>query len=549
MRHGDDNNNEPVKPLWYQDGSIQDEIFYDRYSTWDRSNLRDDNGGGHGGHHFTIVSHSDPLMISFFADDEKGMLNKRTKMSPGKYLKKYYSHKYNDRQIEEYANKHKEYFSPAKIHWANTPEEIEAVYTMPHSGFTSCMQYATHRFNSKPYHPARIYGAGDLSVAYITNKDGYLIARALVWKEKNLVGRVYGDSFVFRAALAGAGINTKSDVSNYDYLGGAKLLKLTINYDGNDTIVAPYIDGRYRYLADMGDHLTIDVDGKYHAEWTDGLARERPFCQYSNTYTSRSLMTVWVWQESTKEYIRQNWSEEYHSETVTDRLEGARYSRANNKLVSFKSGRSGELMDRFRAEDPKRYSRYFFTSDYSGETFYDVDYMVRIGGKTYALFEAEKIAFKSDYDNIWYLNEVGKELVSNQTWTTEQAKAHAKQRKVNDKFVFMLDRNAFIYDMNKKLKSKKERVVDIDEATTIVSRFNMEYDHKIDMYRSDIEGSKWYLNASEVAVYGGYRTNVPSSMLVEDTPVPVVEDITSDTTSTYYDDIIEADVEPTYTYR
>ena len=205
--------------------------------------------------HYAHVSITDLDKVAFTETPEKGMLDLQTRMTPGKYLAKFYPH-LTQTEILKWTNAHREKYSKVECLWASTPDEIEAVYSMS-ATFSSCVQHGADHFKS-PVHPCRIYGAGDLSLAYMVNASGMLSARALVWKDRNMVGRMYGDDTLLRAALAKSGIITKSGQCQYDLMNGAKLLRIKV--DGY--LVAPYIDG-VGHVTDHGDHLTMDELGDH----------------------------------------------------------------------------------------------------------------------------------------------------------------------------------------------------------------------------------------------------------------------------------------------
>jgi hypothetical protein len=105
-------------------------------------------------------------------------------------------------------------------------------------------------------HPARIYGAGDLQLAYIET-DHVIVARCLVWPEKLLMSRCYGDKTLMDSELKKLGYVT-FDMGGPKYgFRGARLLKQK-NSDGYDLM--PYIDGPIQGFNDCGDHYKIGSD-------------------------------------------------------------------------------------------------------------------------------------------------------------------------------------------------------------------------------------------------------------------------------------------------
>lgn len=223
--------------------------------------------------HIKLTGEDTNLM--YFTDSRyKGDYDVQTPIKPGKYLKTFYGEVLSDIEIKYWSDKHREAYGEVhELLWASTPDEIAKVYQMDAS-FESCMQEREYYWYSEiGGHPARVYGAGDLKVAYIGIEDR-LISRALVWFNDNgtRVGRIYGDVPKLKRALRTVGIRTDSDNSTYDVMDGARIAKIDLSTDnehrrvlrgmvddqGNlvepqpDTlkpdIVCPYIDGEKCYL-------------------------------------------------------------------------------------------------------------------------------------------------------------------------------------------------------------------------------------------------------------------------------------------------------------
>jgi hypothetical protein len=223
--------------------------------------------------HFVHLAKGDPAKIAYTESAEKGMCDRQTVTTVGRYLTKHFSEYLSATDIASLAAMHAEKHGDVTIplRFAKTPDDFEAVYSMD-STFSSCMQYEASNFRSK-VHPCRVYGAGDLELAYLTmpGDPDRLNSRALIWRKENetRVGRVYGDGARLRAALAQAGIVTKSDNSCYNKLDGARLLRI----EHFDTFVLPYIDDSSN-ATDCGDFLRIDSSGEIEGGRTDGLAEE-----------------------------------------------------------------------------------------------------------------------------------------------------------------------------------------------------------------------------------------------------------------------------------
>lgn len=200
------------------------------------------------------VHPTDSNVLRYTASFMDGLRGKVTEIKPGRYLQKFYPH-LKPSEVQGWVDRWNLENAEPVLQLASTPDEIEAVYCM--QGLTSCMD-GTHSFESE-IHPCRVYGLGDLAVAYLT-RQGRLTARALVWPEKKAIGiRMYGDDARLTAALKNAG---------YDYrdggLIGARLLKIK----HESTYVMPYIDTLR--VRDAGSHFVLSNRGD-SADRTDGL--------------------------------------------------------------------------------------------------------------------------------------------------------------------------------------------------------------------------------------------------------------------------------------
>lgn len=204
--------------------------------------------------HFPHVSKTDPSKIAFIENDEKGRADRITVMKPGRFLTKFYSDVLTPEEIGDLANRYIARSQPGTLHFAKTADEIEHVYT---NGPNSCMAHDACEYSSSE-HPVRVYAAGDLQVAYIVRGD--ITARALVWPEKKIYGRIYGDADRLRPALEQEGYRE-------GYLTGARLLR--IEEDGG--FICPYLDGDCT-VSDNGDYLVIG--GDLDADSTNGLIED-----------------------------------------------------------------------------------------------------------------------------------------------------------------------------------------------------------------------------------------------------------------------------------
>lgn len=223
--------------------------------------------------HYLHWSVKDPEMVAYTPSLEYGIRDRQVRVKLGRYLSKHFGHLLSEKKRLELVEKHNATaLANCKFHIAMTPGRIEAVYT---HGPSSCMGYSRHHF-AHNFHPTRIYGAGDLGVAFMWRQDTdgrqRITARALVWPDKMIHGRVYGDESRFKAMLIDRGY--VEDWRGFD--GAAVLYKPEI---WQNVPHAPYID------ADLGLSMPPydpDVSGillltdERLAEWrcknTNGLA-------------------------------------------------------------------------------------------------------------------------------------------------------------------------------------------------------------------------------------------------------------------------------------
>ena len=210
--------------------------------------------------HYLHWSVKDPEMVAYTPSLEYGIRDRQVRVKLGRYLAKHFGHLLSEKKRLELVEKHNATaLANCKFHIAMTPGRIETVYTR---GPTSCMGYSRYRF-AHNFHPTRIYGAGDLGVAFMWRQDTdgrqRITARALVWPHKMIHGRVYGDESRLKAMLADRGYT-----ENWMGFEGAAVLHELPPYD--DTPHAPYID------ADLGlspapDGEILLLTNESEAEW------------------------------------------------------------------------------------------------------------------------------------------------------------------------------------------------------------------------------------------------------------------------------------------
>jgi hypothetical protein len=215
--------------------------------------------------HFCHVALDDSRYVAYTPDNAHGEADKQMRISPDGYLKKYFSNILTPDNIQHFANEHLDKYGPQpEVFWAHTPDEFEAVYTESHSSLASCMTHEKSYFSSS-IHPVRVYGAGDLALAYIRGADGKICARTMCWPAKKRYTRLYGRERRLRLALEKLGYKEAS----FD---GAKLLKVE---DKDGTFVCPYID-HHGHVSLTDAHLIVGGNGEMlPCDSTNGLVTLR----------------------------------------------------------------------------------------------------------------------------------------------------------------------------------------------------------------------------------------------------------------------------------
>jgi hypothetical protein len=200
--------------------------------------------------HLNMAKH--PGMVCFTENDDLGIIDRVTVLTPGRYINRYYPGT-SDTDLRRLIAT----IDPSgQLFLAWTPDEISRVYQ---EGPASCMD-GKHNFDT-PVWPTAVYGAGDLAVAYTMNNVNRIQSRALVWPAKKIYGRVYGDVARMEATLQGEGYETHRDGHSVDDNGssftGAKLLK--VFFDNDHNAVMPYFDD-LGLCIDGGDHwIAVDL--------------------------------------------------------------------------------------------------------------------------------------------------------------------------------------------------------------------------------------------------------------------------------------------------
>lgn len=407
------------------------------------------------GQHYAHISTEDPTMLAYTPDDEKGAADRQTRLKPGKYLTKFFgaSEKpgpyqgliadgplkgsrpaLTKQQIAYYAEWWEKGAKPSKfenleLHWAETPEEIAHAYM---DGPRSCMggSEGGRMFTKAKTHPATVYGAGDLFLAYLQEPSGKIMARAICWPEKKTFGRVYpspsnwpSDGFASETEaqdcqnelherlkkLGYASIGERKDA-----LDGARLLRIPIA-DRAGYFRMPYLDNEYHIVEAEGDDKSkffiMKRDDGIRAGMTDGTvffpetfvcgccARTKQAANHEGRHLKFQVFTVYDPNNGPaepKDYCydcqvrwaykcrgTDTWFDSRNVSYVTDDYEGWKFARAWAGDRAYSCAYDGY--------------NYVELDNYPAKT------KVVIGGKTYAKKNVHNVAFHCLYDGQDYL--------------------------------------------------------------------------------------------------------------------------------------------------
>lgn len=225
-------------------------------------------GSPQGADHYCHMSRDKSAMVAFTESEEKGRDDKQKRMRAGRYLTQYFGASITDIEIRHWAGKLSILVGGDSdlLHFATTPDDIEQIYR---DGPHSCMAHEPGHY-SGPCHPTRIYGAGDLAVAYI-ERESSIAARVLCYPANKVYSTVYGDGGVWtqqlKDLLESAGYSHSSDSANWD---GARLLRVEVDY-GN--FVIPYFDIPGN-ATDDGEYLRVARFGDIEADNESGVSEE-----------------------------------------------------------------------------------------------------------------------------------------------------------------------------------------------------------------------------------------------------------------------------------
>lgn len=202
--------------------------------------------------HYAHLSLTKPGLIAYSKDAEHGVSDRQTVVKPGKYLEEFYAGEFSSSQIATWIGQ-----CGAKHLTLQVTQDRADIRTIYLHGPNSCMKTAFHYL---PCHPAEVYAGPDLALAYYGDKSS-ANARAVVWPERKIYSRIYGNEHVLDALLKQAGFERGS-------LQGARVLKIACDRG----YVMPYVD--YLDYCKVGrSHITLG-EGDRSCQNTDGFTRD-----------------------------------------------------------------------------------------------------------------------------------------------------------------------------------------------------------------------------------------------------------------------------------
>ena len=277
--------------------------------------------------HFLHLACDKENMVAFTKDANMGAADRQTRMSASAYAKRYLTDE------KGFCDSYRDVFAiyvedgrPATVLFASEPDAIESVYTNYSQSVNqvsgSCMRYDSSTFHFGE-HPTRVYGAGDLAVAYIANENGETTHRALCWPEKKLYSRVYGDDDKLHAALKDLGYS-KSRYYGAEYAAmiGARILMIEAETDKGDVYVMPYFDEPVGVKMEGGQFVTCKSRNTgYSVTETNGTTDEHPdedededseYCEYCEENVDETYL-VYTRQSGTAGRGESSWCEHCRS--------------------------------------------------------------------------------------------------------------------------------------------------------------------------------------------------------------------------------------------
>lgn len=225
--------------------------------------------------HMPRNSEENAGMLAYYDSPKHRARGRLTMTKPGRYLKRFFGDILEQPEIERLAHAWEGFHKPQPVIFTQDSAEAVRAYQGAHLG--SCMAFTQGGFSGSE-HPASVFCGTDLSVAVLGSLDEPT-ARCVVWQDKKLYMRPYGDHQRMETAMKAIGFTRGSD-SDFD---GARMARIE---DCGNTFVLPYLDFT-EAVRDDGDYLVADYSGPIHAQNTNGLGGNADVCGHcGDTYDS-----------------------------------------------------------------------------------------------------------------------------------------------------------------------------------------------------------------------------------------------------------------------
>jgi hypothetical protein len=215
--------------------------------------------------HFAHLS-ADGCRIAYTPDAEYGVADRQRVVSVTTYLGRFYNHLYgNEIAAIDARLQSGDYI----LKTSYAPEDFERAYSKQEvcnedSSCPSCMRYDKQWFKTE-VHPAYVYGAGDLMIAWIEDKNdpNIILGRSVVYPKAGGFVRVYGSDgkhqAILKQLLQSEGYR---QINSYH---GARMLKVRNDIRNKKhgvkditCYVFPYLDGESGLVRDDGEYFVID---------------------------------------------------------------------------------------------------------------------------------------------------------------------------------------------------------------------------------------------------------------------------------------------------
>lgn len=220
-------------------------------------------------------------MLAFAESVDKLIADRFTTIKPGRWLQRYFGSVLSEKEIKHWADEMARRVVKADVKFAETVDECIRVVNLGPS--ESCMSAGFHdgweHWYKGRVHPAAIYATPDIHIAYLENRDGGVVARAVCNKSEQLVARIYGDARLLLPALEQLGYQQASGA-----LDGCRINRI----EGQDinTFIMAYVDAG---IGSGGGHLYFE---EYDSKYWRLTTRERGTYSTYAGYEGRGVIDI-----------------------------------------------------------------------------------------------------------------------------------------------------------------------------------------------------------------------------------------------------------------